>query len=56
MAKEIKFSDSARNLLFEGVRQLHDAVKVTMGPRGRNVLIQKKLWRSKHHQRWRERG
>ncbi|WP_033765086.1 chaperonin GroEL [Helicobacter pylori] len=41
MAKEIKFSDSARNLLFEGVRQLHDAVKVTMGPRGRNVLIQK---------------
>ena len=41
MAKEIKFSDSARNKLFEGVKQLADAVKVTMGPRGRNVLIQK---------------
>lgn len=41
MAKEIKFSDSARNKLYEGVKQLHDAVKVTMGPRGRNVLIQK---------------
>lgn len=41
MAKEIKFSDNARNKLYEGVKQLHDAVKVTMGPRGRNVLIQK---------------
>lgn len=39
--KEIKFSDSARNKLFSGVQQLFDAVKVTMGPRGRNVLIQK---------------
>ena len=41
MAKEIHFSDSARNGLFEGVTKLADAVKVTMGPRGRNVLIQK---------------
>lgn len=41
MAKEINFSDSARNKLYEGVKQLSDAVKVTMGPRGRNVLIQK---------------
>lgn len=41
MAKEIKFSDNARNKLYEGVKQLNDAVKVTMGPRGRNVLIQK---------------
>lgn len=40
-SKEINFSDSARNKLYEGVRQLADAVKVTMGPRGRNVLIQK---------------
>ncbi len=40
-AKEIKFSDVARNELFEGVKKLSDAVKVTMGPRGRNVLIQK---------------
>jgi len=41
MAKDIQFSDSARNALYEGVRKLNDAVKVTMGPRGRNVLIQK---------------
>jgi chaperonin GroEL len=41
MAKEIHFSDSARNALYDGVKKLSDAVKVTMGPRGRNVLIQK---------------
>ncbi len=41
MAKEIYFSDEARNRLYEGVKKLSDAVKVTMGPRGRNVLIQK---------------
>ncbi|EOG4028136.1 chaperonin GroEL [Campylobacter coli] len=41
MAKEIIFSDEARNKLYEGVKKLNDAVKVTMGPRGRNILIQK---------------
>ncbi len=41
MAKEIFYSDKARNGLFAGVSKLADAVKVTMGPRGRNVLIQK---------------
>jgi chaperonin GroEL len=41
MAKEIFFSDDARNKLYSGVKQLADAVKVTMGPRGRNVLLQK---------------
>ena len=41
MAKEIFFSDEARSGLFKGVTKLADAVKVTMGPRGRNVLIQK---------------
>ena len=41
MAKEIIFSDQARNSLAVGVQKLTDAVKVTMGPRGRNVLIQK---------------
>jgi chaperonin GroEL len=41
MAKEIHFSDKARSGLFAGVTKLADAVKVTMGPRGRNVLIQK---------------
>jgi chaperonin GroEL len=41
MAKEIYFSDRARSGLFVGVSKLADAVKVTMGPRGRNVLIQR---------------
>lgn len=41
MAKNIIFADEARNKLFAGVSKLNDAVKVTMGPRGRNVLIQK---------------
>ncbi len=41
MSKEIIFSDNARNSLARGIAQLTDAVKVTMGPRGRNVLIQK---------------
>ena len=41
MAKEMIFSDNARNALARGVAKLTDAVKVTMGPRGRNVLIQK---------------
>ena len=41
MAKDIKFSNEARNILFEGVTKLTNAVKVTMGPRGRNVLIEK---------------
>ncbi len=41
MAKEIHYADTARNALAEGVQKLTDAVKVTMGPRGRNVLIQR---------------
>ncbi len=41
MAKEIFFSDKARSGLYAGVTKLAEAVKVTMGPRGRNVLIQK---------------
>lgn len=40
-SKEVHFSDSARSKLYEGIKQLSDAVKVTMGPKGRNVLIQK---------------
>ncbi|HBG40533.1 MAG TPA: chaperonin GroEL [Porphyromonadaceae bacterium] len=42
MAKEIKFEMDARDLLKEGVDALADAVKVTLGPKGRNVIIDKK--------------
>ncbi len=42
MAKEIKFEMEARDLLKKGVDSLADAVKVTLGPKGRNVIIDKK--------------
>ena len=43
MAKEIKFTTSAREELKKGVDALADAVKVTLGPKGRNVIIDKKF-------------
>lgn len=43
MAKDIKFDKEARELLKSGVDQLADAVKVTLGPKGRNVVIGKKF-------------
>lgn len=42
MAKEIKFNIEARDLLKKGVDELADAVKITLGPKGRNVIIDKK--------------
>ncbi len=43
MAKEIKFNIESRDLLKKGVDALADAVKVTLGPKGRNVVIDKKF-------------
>ncbi len=43
MAKEIKFDIEARDLLKNGVDKLANAVKVTLGPKGRNVVIEKKF-------------
>ncbi len=43
MAKNIKFNTEARELLKNGVDQLANAVKVTLGPKGRNVVIEKKF-------------
>ena len=43
MAKEIKFNVEARDLLKKGVDELANAVKVTLGPKGRNVVIEKKF-------------
>ena len=43
MAKDIKFDMDARDLLKKGVDQLANAVKVTLGPKGRNVVIEKKF-------------
>ncbi len=43
MAKEIKFNNEARSIMKEGVDQLANTVKVTLGPKGRNVVIEKKF-------------
>ena len=41
MAKQIKFSDDARKSMVEGINKLSDTVKVTLGPKGRNVVLDK---------------
>ena len=43
MAKELKFDIDARELLKKGVDELSDAVKITLGPKGRNVILDKKF-------------
>ncbi len=43
MAKQIKYGEDARRLLESGVNQLADTVKVTLGPKGRNVVLDKKF-------------
>ena len=43
MAKDIKFNIDARDELKKGVDELANAVKVTLGPKGRNVIIEKKF-------------
>ncbi|MCQ6473459.1 chaperonin GroEL, partial [Vibrio parahaemolyticus] len=42
MAKQITFDDEARRKLESGMNQLADAVRVTLGPKGRNVVLSKK--------------
>ena len=43
MAKQLEFNEEARRALFQGVDQLSNSVKVTLGPKGRNVLLDKKF-------------
>ncbi len=43
MAKQLLFDEDARRRMFQGVRQLAQAVKVTLGPKGRNVVLEKKF-------------
>ena len=43
MAKQIVYSDASRQAILRGVNQLADAVKVTLGPKGRNVILEKKF-------------
>lgn len=41
MAKELKFAEDARAAMLRGVDKLADTVKVTLGPKGRNVVLEK---------------
>src|SRR5436853_6674627 len=43
MAKQLKFSEDARSHLLKGINVLAEAVKATLGPKGRNVVIDKKF-------------
>jgi len=43
MAKQLKFDEEARKLILSGIQQLSRAVKVTLGPKGRNVVLDKKF-------------
>lgn len=43
MAKQLQFNEDARKSLLSGIEKLSDAVKVTLGPKGRNVLLDKKF-------------
>lgn len=51
MAKDIKFEADARSALAAGVNKLANAVKVTLGPKGRYVALEKSFGRSADHQR-----
>nr|MCW1092338.1 chaperonin GroEL [Streptococcus anginosus] len=43
MAKELKFSEDARQSMLRGVEKLANAVRVTLGPKGRNVVLDKQF-------------
>ena len=43
MAKQLLYSDQARGAILKGVNQLADAVKATLGPKGRNAILDKKF-------------
>ena len=49
MAKEIKYGAEARKALEAGVNQLADTVRVTLGPKGRNVVLDKSVRCSADH-------
>jgi len=50
-AKDVVFGDNARVKMVEGVNILANAVKVTLGPKGRNVVIERFWWSNNHQGR-----
>jgi chaperonin GroEL len=55
MAKQVIHGEESRSAILRGVNQLADAVKVTLGPKGRNVVIDKKIRLADDYQRRRDR-
>ena len=53
MAKEIIYGEEARKALLNGINKLADTVKITLGPKGRNVVLDRKFGFSAHYKRWR---
>jgi len=51
-AKQIVYEEKARRALERGANALADAVKITLGPRGRNVVLDKKIRFSRNNKRW----
>jgi chaperonin GroEL len=49
MAKQVKYNVEARDALKRGVDILANAVKVTLGPKGRNVIIRQEIWFTCNH-------
>ena len=54
MAKQIVYGEEARKALLAGIDQLANTVKVTLGPKGRNVVLGEEVRRSADHQRRRD--
>jgi len=50
MSKEIKYREDARKSLEIGINKLADTVKITLGPKGRNVVLDKKIWFTTNHE------
>ena len=54
MAKQLKYGEEARRALESGINQLANTVKITLGPKGRNVVLDKKYGAPLDHQRRRD--
>ena len=51
-AKEVRFGEDARQRMAQGVNVLANAVKATLGPKGRNVVLDKSFWCTNRNKRW----
>ncbi len=56
MAKQIVSGEASRQALLKGVNQLADAVKITLGPKGRNVVLEQEIRLPDYHQGRRDGG